>query len=226
MKLRRVALGSASLLAIAIALNPGAVMAAPPPYTWTGFYAGVNAGYGWDRAHEREEFGSWHNNGGLFGVQAGYNMHMQGFVVGFEADAMIGSLNGHSDVFFAGKSADLRTKMDWAGTARIRAGVPIENFLIYGTGGLAFSQWTTRLRTDDFGLIETTRDRQLHIGWTGGAGVEWAFTPQLSAKVEYLYADYGKETYRLGGEQIKIDHNMSMIRLGLNFRFGAPPPPP
>src|SRR5690606_26398587 len=43
---------------------------------------------------------------------------------------------------------------DWFGTVRARLGVAVDRFLIYGTGGLAY--------TDD------------NTGWALGGGVEWA----------------------------------------------------
>lgn len=226
MNLRWKALGSASLIAIAVAYNPDDALAAPPVYNWSGFYVGANAGYGWGEGHEGLDFGKFDTQGLVFGVQGGYNMHWQGFVVGFEVDAMLGSVDGGKDLFFKNKSASLRSSMDWAGTARIRAGFPVENFLIYGTGGVAFGEWKTRFRFDNGIDIESFRDTQFHLGWTIGAGIEYGLSKNFSVKAEYLYLDFGKEKYRVGAERTSIDQNLNMIRLGVNYRFAPPPAPP
>ena len=219
-------LGSASSLAIAAALAAGPASAAPPVYNWTGFYVGADAGYGWGQSHESTDFGKWNVNGGVFGVHGGYNHQFQSFVVGFEADAMMGTVKGTSDdIFFAGKTSSMRSKMDWAGTVRVRAGVPIENFLIYGTGGVAFGDWTNRLTISGFGDVDKFKDTKFHVGWTAGVGGEYAFSPQFSARVEYLYMDFGKERYNLGGEPMRVSEHLNLIRFGLTYRFAPPPPP-
>lgn len=58
-------------------------------------------------------------------------------------------------------------------------------------------------------------DSATHLGWTAGAGVEWALSSRFSLKLEYLSADYGHKKY-FGGE--KLDPEMSTMRFGVNYR--------
>jgi outer membrane immunogenic protein len=57
-----------------------------------------------------------------------------------------------------------------------------------------------------------------HIGWTAGAGVEWAFAPHWSAKVEYLYIDSGNiEVFNVGGVAVNGRIKDNIVRAGLNY---------
>ncbi len=77
------------------------------------------------------------------------------------------------------------TQSDWLATVRGRAGYAFDRILIYGTGGGAFGN--VQAGTVAGGLFQSATQ----IGWTGGAGVEFAFTPNLTGKIEYLYVDLG-----------------------------------
>jgi outer membrane immunogenic protein len=60
----------------------------------------------------------------------------------------------------------------------------------------------------------------MHIGGVVGAGVEHAFAPNWSGKVEYLYSSYGKETYFntfAGG--FSADADTHTVKVGLNYHF-------
>jgi outer membrane immunogenic protein len=85
-------------------------------------------------------------------------------------------------------------KLDWFGTIRARLGwLPTDRVLIYGTGGLAYGHVASDtaisfpVSGDTYaGTINDTR-----FGWTAGAGIEWAFANNWTAKAEYLYIDLG-----------------------------------
>jgi outer membrane immunogenic protein len=137
-----------------------------------------------------------------------------------------------------GASADL----DYLATVRGRVGVAFNNFLVYGTGGVAFGRVasagdvTASLGPEFLTLAAT--GRETHVGWTAGAGVETMLTPNLSAKLEYLYADLGWEKHQAPGlvtgsplaasllppgaaaaasGDFKVE--VQTIKLGLNYRF-------
>jgi outer membrane immunogenic protein len=169
----------------------------PAAYNWRGFYAGLNAGYEW---------GSISNNGaepsGLFGGgQIGYNWQFSQFVFGAETDIQ-GS--GADDTFAPWKFSN-----PWFGTLRGRAGFALNNILIYGTAGLAYGGITGEL----VGLDES----KTHVGWTAGAGMEVGFTPNWSAKVEYLYMDLSERNYSITGAS--NGYEASMLRFGVNYHF-------
>ena len=173
---------------------------APPPpqiFRWTGPYLGANIGY---------QGGSMSNNptepsGIAGGIQAGWNWQNGNFVFGGEADI---NLSNAEDVFAPWKFSN-----PWFGTVRGRLGLAYSNMLFYGTGGLAFGGF----EAETFGLSET----KTHLGWTVGAGVEFALTPAWSAKVEYLYLSYADRAYSLTGTDNGFDSNV--VRFGVNYRF-------
>lgn len=190
----------ASGAAVAADLGYGPRSYYPPPargYNWSGVYVGGNIGYQW---------GDVTNNGAnpygiLGGVQAGYNWQSGAFVFGGETD--IQASDAH-DTFASWKFSN-----PWFGTLRGRAGYAFENILFYGTLGLAYGD----LDVDFGGLSES----KTHIGWTGGLGLEYGFSPNWSAKVEYIYMDLGNSNYSLTG--VGNGFQTNMLRIGLNYHF-------
>src|SRR3954462_9843038 len=120
------------------AAPPAPIVAAVPVFTWTGFYSGGNAGYGWmsdDRIVDPLfGFTGGNNDGGFVGGgQIGYNYQIGSFVVGLETDIQYADLGGAgNNVFGVGNNGN------WFGTLRARAGVAFDRALIYATGGFAY----------------------------------------------------------------------------------------
>jgi outer membrane immunogenic protein len=171
--------------------------AVPAAYNWRGFYAGLNAGYEW---------GNVTNNGtdpsGLVGGgQIGYNWQFNQFVLGAETDIQGSSAD---DTFAPWKFSN-----PWFGTLRGRAGFAFNNILVYGTAGLAYGGL-------DGELVGLSEDKTL-VGWTGGLGMEVGFTPNWSAKVEYLYMNLGDSAYSITGVNNGFESNM--LRFGVNYHF-------
>ena len=185
--------------------NP-AVTVALPGVTLPG--GGLTAGLPIERTFEGDS--------GLGGAQVGVNAQWGNVVVSIEGDAswddIKGSFRSTGGPFTfptggliptvgpirttEGTSADL----DFLATVRGRVGLAFNNILVYGTGGLAFGRVegtgdVTASLGPEF-LTLAARGSETHVGWTGGAGVEAMFTSNLSAKLEYLYADLGWETHR------------------------------
>ncbi len=186
---------------------PAPIIAAVPVFTWTGFYVGVNAGYGWNTNNDNVfvpgvGFVSSNDDGGFVGgAQAGFNYQMGAFVVGLEGDIQWADLGGNN-VFVPGVGfVDTSSNNDWFGTVRARAGVAFDRALIYATGGFAFTDGDS--------------------GWTVGGGVEYAFTNNLSAKVEGLYVNLDRNNDRFGVVGVNGNDEFGVVRAGLNFRFGT-----
>ena len=187
------------------AAPPAPIVAAVPIFTWTGFYVGVNAGYGWN-ANDSITVGGVRfdldDEGGFVGgAQAGYNYQIGSFVVGLEGDIQYADFGGDDRFDFDGDGIldDDFNRSDWFGTVRARAGVAFDRALIYATGGFAFADDAT--------------------GWTVGGGLEYAFTNNLSAKIEGLYVNLDQDDN--GFFAIDNDAEFGVVRAGLNFRFGT-----
>ncbi|MEE1611984.1 outer membrane protein [Microvirga sp. CF3016] len=177
---------------------PAPIVAAVPVFTWTGFYVGVNAGYGWNTNDDIVIGGVRYDiddeGGFVGGAQAGYNYQIGSFVVGLEGDIQYADFGGDDD--FDGILGEDFDRSDWFGTVRARAGVAFDRALIYATGGFAFA--------DDAN------------GWTVGGGLEYAFTNNLSAKIEGLYVNLEQDNDFFDDET-----EFGVVRAGLNFRFGT-----
>jgi outer membrane immunogenic protein len=187
---------------------PAPVIAAAPIFTWTGFYVGVNAGYAWsDNDFDVVDLADEDDDGGfLGGAQVGYNYQIGSFVVGLEGDIQYADFGGEltfdvdGDDVIDDDDDFVFDRGDWFGTVRARAGVAFDRALIYATGGFAFADDAT--------------------GWTVGGGVEYAFTNNLSAKIEGLYVNLEHDNdFDFDGFDGETD--FGVIRAGLNFRFGT-----
>jgi outer membrane immunogenic protein len=190
-------LGSGAALAADLYRGPAPY--APPAsyYNWGGFYLGLNAGYEWGRVtHSNIE-----PSGVLGGVQAGYNWQSGNLLLGGETDVQA---SGADDTF-----APYKFSNPWFGTLRGRVGYAMNNILFYGTLGLAYGD----LSGSFAGLDET----KTLVGWTGGLGLEVGFTPNWSAKVEYLYMDLGDRAFSITGVNNGFQSNM--LRFGVNYHF-------
>jgi outer membrane immunogenic protein len=189
------------------------------PFSWTGFYLGINGGGGWGRSEWTGAAGSTDRfdvSGALIGGTAGYNWQAGHTVFGLEGDIDWSNIRGSTSSGICAAS-DCSTKNDWLGTVRGRVGYAFDRFLPYITGGLAVGNVKAEVPG---GSTDTTR-----AGWTVGAGLEAAITGPLSLKVEYLYADLGKGSCDTAactgaiGSGADVDFQTNIVRAGLNYRF-------
>jgi high affinity Mn2+ porin len=223
-------------------------------YDWSGFYLGGNIGLAtgnssWTANATTSgvapvsgslsmyrppdafyESGSW-----LLGVQGGYNYMLPSrMVLGVEADATFAAFQDLSGLSTGGITSftspalgavSYSETMLASGTARARIGYAPGDWLLYATGGLAWtfdSQVLTRL---DPGVDES---RLLwRFGWAAGAGVEVPIAPSWTLKAEYLWTGFPTQTvtYPLSGQRISSDLALEQVRLGLNYRFDDPSRP-
>lgn len=176
-------------------------VAAAPVFSWTGFYIGGNAGYSWGSG--QGALSGVSQDGWLAGGQMGYNFQLQNNVlVGVEADIQGGDMSGS-----AGPFTD--SKLDYLGTVRARLGYAFDRVLPYVTGGVAYGRNTIT----DYGFESS----KTHVGWTAGAGLEYALTNNWTARAEYLYTDLGSKTYDAIGTEAGL--TSSTARLGVNYKF-------
>jgi outer membrane immunogenic protein len=181
-----------------------------PVYTWTGFYLGVNGGgalgtSAWDSA------GSFNISGGLVGGTIGYNYEIGRAVIGVEGDIDWAGISGSTTTLAC--PAGCQTNDSWLSTVRGRVGYAADRFLPYVTGGAAFGN----INANTAGLTTSATN----AGWTVGAGLEFGFAGNWSAKAEYLYVSLGKFNCGLncGGLPDNVSFNTNIIRGGINYRF-------
>jgi outer membrane immunogenic protein len=182
-----------------------------PPFSWTGFYAGINGGGAFGRSNWNG-IGAFDTRGAMVGGTVGYNWQMpNNFVVGVEGDVDWTNNRGSTA---CGVGLTCETKNDWLGTARGRVGYAFGRVLPYVTGGLAVGN--IKANVAGVGSTDTT-----NAGWTVGGGVEAAITGPLSAKVEYLYADLGKANCDAAvcGAATDVNFHTNIVRAGLNYHF-------
>jgi outer membrane immunogenic protein len=179
-------------------------------FDWTGFYAGLNSGYGWMDADS--VVGQIDPQGWVVGVHAGYNYNLDSLVLGVEGDIHWTGMQG-SATSLLGTTAT--GKIDYFGTVRGRVGLDLDRLMPYVTAGLAYGQGTS---TSTFGGGFTSS--VFTTGWTAGAGVEHAMTDNVLLRGELLYVDYGDETFFTGTAiQETINVRFVTTRLGLSYKF-------
>jgi outer membrane immunogenic protein len=252
-----------------------------PPYSWTGFYIGGNAGYSWGQqdtsltiadgptntdCHFCEVSGvfldqaaiqsagspSFSPSGFTGGIQAGYNWQLPSlWVLGFETDfdsyqlsqtkatsttmPQITALGVCTGTCIANFSTSVST--NWLFTARPRIGYGWNQTLFFVTGGVAVSQvrfsqsYSDNINNPPEGPgIESASSSKTLVGWTAGAGVEQALTPNWTVKAEYLYTEFGgfslsgtlhdSTTTDFSNFSNSVGHlTSSTVRGGVNYKF-------
>ncbi|HMH71892.1 MAG TPA: carbohydrate porin, partial [Bradyrhizobium sp.] len=158
--------------------------------------------------------------GVIGGVQAGYNVQLpSGVLLGVEADISFPNyLTSNSVVSsLATARSGVTEQWDYVGTARGRIGYVAGPWLTYATGGLAWAG-ERFLNTPAIGSDEKKLNTRL--GWAAGAGVEYAFAPHWSLRLEYLYSRFEQADIRFpSATQISSSLDLQSIRVGLNRKF-------
>jgi outer membrane immunogenic protein len=253
---------TAALTAPGLAADLGArtyTKAAPvvaPVTNWSGLYVGGNLGYGWGNGNTDFSFlptpalfstdnttlGA-RTTGITGGAQAGYNWQMGSLVTGLEADIQGSSIKGsaHAVPTINGTPIEVSLlssdpKLSWFGTVRGRLGVTVTpDLLLYGTGGLAYGHVDASANIQFFNNSSASPASvsKTKVGWTAGAGAEWMFAHNWSAKLEYLYVDLGSESaignFASTDPQFVPDPGLStrytwrfrenIARVGVNYHF-------
>lgn len=207
--------------ACVLALMTAGVAKADEPVDWTGFYAGVFAGYGGgdpDWSFPNSGTGISQNFGGAIGgVLVGYNQQVGSIVIGAEAD--IGLIDGTSSSDCPVATVECRVDYDWMATIRAKAGVPFNRALIYATGGAVGARGTGQgIRYSDGAVLSSSTSTEW--GWTVGGGVEVAVRENINLRGEALYFDLGTASSTDGiGNPVNIAVTGYQVRAALVFRF-------
>jgi outer membrane immunogenic protein len=251
-----VALGSASALAAdlgARTYTKAPAMAAAS--NWSGLYIGGNVGYGWGNNSTDfaflptpTDFGVANTSlrarstGVIGGAQFGYNWQIGSLVTGLEADIQGSGIKGSASApaiptpnGLFGSFISSEPKLSWFGTVRGRLGVTVTpDLLLYGTGGLAYGRVDASANwfvSANGGQAQAPASiSKTKVGWTAGAGAEWMFARNWSAKLEYLYVDLGSAS-AIGDitasfpadPKFKVGYTWhtqeNIVRVGVNYHF-------
>jgi outer membrane immunogenic protein len=194
---------------------------------WSGFYIGGHLGYGWADSVSSGVAGVPFDvagtsvgakpSGWLGGMQLGYNMTMQQFLLGLEVDLGYLGINGSNTVGTAFASVNY----GWYSVIAGRLGLAMDTALIYLKGGFAMAKVT-----NEAGLVgdatDFTSTSGTRTGFAIGGGLEYALSRQWSVKGEYLYLDFGDvRSGNLDGDTFNHANALHTFKIGLNYRFGG-----
>jgi outer membrane immunogenic protein len=200
-------------------------------YNWTGFYVGVNGGYGWGTQDplilfsNRFDRSSFNINGGMFGGTIGAQIQQGYVVLGLEGDLDWANIKGTgiSTPTIGGLglinpiTLNLATNTSAVGTVRARVGVAMNNWLFYATGGGALVKSSANgtsfagVACGTLGVFPNCAASGWRPGLAAGLGAEWGFAQNWSLKLEYLYI-------ASMGSGVSTDH-INTVRGGINYRF-------
>jgi outer membrane immunogenic protein len=181
-------------------------------------------------------------SGALGGAQVGYNIQQAGWVAGLEADISdagwrsSGAATGPAFIGGTFRTA-ISTKLDWFGTVRGRFGALVApSLLFYATGGLAYGEVNTSVVGTNLSpgncngflfYCASGATSGVSVGWSAGAGAEYAFARAWAVRAEYLHLDLGNRsvTFRdnAAGAGLLTARNSfraDLVQVGLNYRFG------
>jgi high affinity Mn2+ porin len=200
-----------------------------PAFDWSGFYIGGHTGYGRGSSFATLTDPAFTTtssvvSGLIGGVQAGYNYRLSsGLLFGVEADLTFPNYlpTNHVVAKFATARSDLEERWDYFGTVRGRVGYTSGPWLAYATGGFAWAG--ERFLNTPTGVDVEEKHINVRPGWAAGVGLEYAFAPHWSVKLEYLYAQFGKADVRFpSGAQYNSTLDFQQIRIGLNRKVDWP----
>jgi len=150
-------------------------------------------------------------------------------VFGLEADFQFSNMKNSLDapcppVVCVGLTASFDQKMPWFGTVRGRLGFASQGWLIYATGGYAYSRLESLASASAAGVSVDVSRNENRNGWTLGGGIEVALSRNWSVKAEYLYLDFGTHNgeWMLTGLPTITDSTRlqsNVVRGGVNYRF-------
>ena len=157
--------------------------------------------------------------GGTFGA----NFQSNAWVFGVETDLDYSTLDGKSSNLFCASvgfgAAQCETKNTWLWTVRGRFGYAADRVLFYGTGGGALGNVEAG--------VSGGFDTSTKLGWTAGAGIEWALWNSWSIRLEYDYYGFGTrgvtfiDNVSATVGPLDIKQNIQVVKLGVNLHIFA-----
>jgi opacity protein-like surface antigen len=232
-------------------LLPSPAVKAPAPASasgWSGFYAGVNGGFGW--AHTSFPMGdtqpalfssfglnnpvqppAQNSSGGLIGGHFGYNWQYGRAVAGLETDYDVADIKSTASLNLPldppGSTISNEVKIDQLASVRARLGWTVwPDLLAYGTAGLAVGHLQPTATQPSSSLVATGGETT--FGWAAGAGLEYKVLENLAVRAEYLHYDFGTASnlwLATSSTPTPLDSSaarttVDIVRAGLSYKFG------
>ncbi len=183
----------------------------PYYYNWSGFYVGLNVGYGNGTSDWTLPTASFSPSGMTYGATLGYNWQAGALVYGIETDYNASTVNGSATCAVV---LTCETSNTWFATFRGRLGYAFDRFLPYLTAGGAYGNIKATLNPLALNASENK------FGYAFGAGLEYAFLGNWTAKIEYLYVDLGSFDASFVPLVVNnVSFKENVIRLGINYKF-------
>lgn len=187
-----------------------------PGFDWTGYYAGLQAGYGWGQSEITTTEGAPFSitpdvDGGFVGGHVAGLWQFDQAVIGGEADLNYSTMEGTTE---SGLGSTFGTDIKWFGSVNAKAGFAMDRLLVYGIGGVAFAGIETS-QISGTAFTET----KTNVGWTVGAGVDYALTDKFIVGAQYRYYDFGSEHYAAPEPFNDRDQNVKLNTVGINLSY-------
>jgi outer membrane immunogenic protein len=245
--MKKFLLGTVGLVALGLAAPASAAdlaarpyTKAPPPmiaamYDWSGFYIGLNGGWGssrkcWDAVPASIFIGpeGCHDaTGGVAGGQIGYRWQASSWVFGLEAQGDWARLRG-SNISALTPTFTNRSRIDAFGLFTGHVGYAWNNVLLYVKGGAAVTADRFDVTTTVGNVLAATSTGDNRWGGTVGAGLEYSFAPNWSAAVEYDHLFMGTQTRTFTTPAAvffstdRIRQDVDLVTVRVNYRWGGP----
>ena len=196
-------------------------------YRWSGLYIGAHAGLA--TGTTEADFpvlgmglpsGDIGFDGALYGGHVGYNLQFGSTVVGIEGSFSGATVSGSSGCIVL---MSCERDVEWLATVAARIGYAMDRSLFYATAGVAWSELATTVSLLGCTCLEGSETNQ---GWLVGFGMEYAITPSIIGRIEYVHVDLGSRTHTLeapgGGfpEPARVAGSLDALRLGASFKLG------
>lgn len=194
-----------------------------PQFSWSGWYVGVNAGWGWSSGDGDLTLAgvpgpySLSGDGFLGGGQLGYNWQSGNFVYGLEVDFQGSTGKGDVNTTIGATGLSGTAKTPWFGTGRARLGYAFGRSMIYATGGAVYGKATLDGSLSTTGPFSSDAN---YWSWTVGAGYEAMLWDRWSGKIEYLYVGTPSDVPTPPGTtNVSGSGYTNIVRAGLNYHF-------
>ena len=177
--------------------NPVSAQQTTRAGNWQGVYVGGHLGGAFGKASSAS------TSGLVAGAQIGVNGQFDKVIVGVEADVSATS-NGNTGF-------GTKFRQGTNGSMRARVGYSLDRVMLYGTGGVAVSNYEYK---NPVGSASRTRP-----GTVIGAGAELMLTENVSVRGELLHYNFSKSSFGSAGGPTNVSPTNNVVRGGMNYRF-------